>query len=203
MWPRRLQQPHPPIFVPSQGSSETIEWAAEHRYPYVCTYIPMPQLIDYHDEYRRFAEERFGYTAGPEQFGWTSLIYVAETEQEAIDAVAPHPSTSPSDASRCRPRCSCRPAARPRDRSDACSRLAASADRRRRPTSTPARSSSAPRTRSASGSSTTWSAVVPGSSWACSRSATCRMPRSCSSMELFADKVLPHLPRDAAGATVG
>ena len=112
MWPRRLQQPHPPIFVPSQGSSETIEWAAEHRYPYVCTYIPMPQLIDYHDEYRRFAEERFGYTAGPEQFGWTSLIYVAETEQEAIDAVAPHPSTSPSDASRCRPDAH---AARPHD----------------------------------------------------------------------------------------
>ena len=27
-WPRPFQQPHPPIWVPSQGSSETIEWAA-------------------------------------------------------------------------------------------------------------------------------------------------------------------------------
>ena len=90
VWPRPLQQPHPPIFVPSQGSAETIEWAAEHRYPYVCTYTPMPQLTRYYDEYRRLAEERFGYTAGPEQFGWTSLIYLAGDEQEAIDGVAPH-----------------------------------------------------------------------------------------------------------------
>jgi alkanesulfonate monooxygenase SsuD/methylene tetrahydromethanopterin reductase-like flavin-dependent oxidoreductase (luciferase family) len=90
VWPRPLQQPHPPIFVPSQGSSETIEWAAEHRYPYMCTYTPMPQLIRYYDEYRRLAEERFGYTAGPYKFGWTSLVYVAEDEQEALEAVAPH-----------------------------------------------------------------------------------------------------------------
>ena len=28
VWPRPYQQPHPPIWTPSQGSTETIEWAA-------------------------------------------------------------------------------------------------------------------------------------------------------------------------------
>ena len=27
-WPRCVQQPHPPIWIPSQGSGETIDWAA-------------------------------------------------------------------------------------------------------------------------------------------------------------------------------
>jgi hypothetical protein len=32
LWPRPLQQPHPPIWIPSQGSAESIEWAAQMRY---------------------------------------------------------------------------------------------------------------------------------------------------------------------------
>jgi alkanesulfonate monooxygenase SsuD/methylene tetrahydromethanopterin reductase-like flavin-dependent oxidoreductase (luciferase family) len=27
LWPRPYQSPHPPIWIPSQGSSETIRWA--------------------------------------------------------------------------------------------------------------------------------------------------------------------------------
>ena len=28
LWPRPYQQPHPPIWIPSQGSTETVEWAS-------------------------------------------------------------------------------------------------------------------------------------------------------------------------------
>lgn len=90
VWPRPLQKPHPPIFCPSQGSSETIAWAAEHGYPYVCTYTPMDQLVRYYDMYRELAETRFGYRAGPEKFGWTSLVYLAEDEKTAIEEARPH-----------------------------------------------------------------------------------------------------------------
>ena len=31
VWPRPSQSPHPPIFIPSQGSSSTIRWAAQMR----------------------------------------------------------------------------------------------------------------------------------------------------------------------------
>ena len=40
VWPRPLQQPHPPIWVPTQASGETIRWAAERRYPVIIVYIP-------------------------------------------------------------------------------------------------------------------------------------------------------------------
>ena len=33
-WPRPYQTPHPPIWIPSQGSSSTIKWAAQMRYTY-------------------------------------------------------------------------------------------------------------------------------------------------------------------------
>lgn len=37
LWPRPYQNPHPPIWVPSQGSAETIAWAAQHKYTYCQT----------------------------------------------------------------------------------------------------------------------------------------------------------------------
>ena len=34
-WARPLQQPHPPIWIPSTVSVETVKWTARHRYPLV------------------------------------------------------------------------------------------------------------------------------------------------------------------------
>ena len=39
-WPRPYQTPHPPIWIPSQGSSSTIKWAAQMRYTYAQTLAP-------------------------------------------------------------------------------------------------------------------------------------------------------------------
>ena len=40
-WPRPYQTPHPPIWIPSQGSSSTIKWAAKLRYTYAQTLSPI------------------------------------------------------------------------------------------------------------------------------------------------------------------
>ena len=42
VWPRTYQRPHPPIWIPSQGSSETVIWAADpaRRYPFLVTFAP-------------------------------------------------------------------------------------------------------------------------------------------------------------------
>ena len=90
VWPRPFQKPHPPIFCPSQGSSETIEWAAERGYPYVCTYTPIEALLYYYDRYRELAETRFSYHAGPEKFGVSAFVYVAEDEATAIEHARQH-----------------------------------------------------------------------------------------------------------------
>jgi alkanesulfonate monooxygenase SsuD/methylene tetrahydromethanopterin reductase-like flavin-dependent oxidoreductase (luciferase family) len=84
LWPRPYQTPHPPIWVPSQGSSETIRWAAapERKYPFLVTFAAQDLVVRYLNMYRDQAKE-FGYEASGEQLGWAAPIYVAETEERA------------------------------------------------------------------------------------------------------------------------
>ena len=90
-WPRPHQQPHPPIWIPSQGSRETIEWASHpsRRYTYLQTFSPTSALARYMAMYKEEAE-RQGYKAGPEQLGWALPIYVADTDARAHAEAKPH-----------------------------------------------------------------------------------------------------------------
>jgi alkanesulfonate monooxygenase SsuD/methylene tetrahydromethanopterin reductase-like flavin-dependent oxidoreductase (luciferase family) len=83
-WPRPYQQPHPPIWVPSQGSSETIRWSADpaRKYPFVVTFSTSDAVSNYLKMYRAEAS-RFGYEASSDQLGWAAPIYVAETDERA------------------------------------------------------------------------------------------------------------------------
>ena len=53
-WPRPYQQPHPPVWIPSQGSQETIDFAShpERRYTYLQTFSPAAAVKKYLDLYR-------------------------------------------------------------------------------------------------------------------------------------------------------
>jgi alkanesulfonate monooxygenase SsuD/methylene tetrahydromethanopterin reductase-like flavin-dependent oxidoreductase (luciferase family) len=86
VWPRVYQRPHPPIWIPSQGSIETIEWAAaaERKYPFLVTFSPEEAVVRNLNAYREQAW-RFGYKANSDQFGWSAPVYVAETEARAIE----------------------------------------------------------------------------------------------------------------------
>lgn len=82
-WATPLQKPHPRIFVPGVISKETVEWSAQHAYPYVAlgTTIDETKLIwDYYDQVAAAS----GYTAGPEHRGYLMRCCVAEDEQEAL-----------------------------------------------------------------------------------------------------------------------
>jgi alkanesulfonate monooxygenase SsuD/methylene tetrahydromethanopterin reductase-like flavin-dependent oxidoreductase (luciferase family) len=84
LWPRPYQTPHPPIWIPSQGSSETIRWAADpsRKYPFLVTFSAQELVIRYLNMYRDQARE-LGYEADGNQFGWAVPIYVAETDERA------------------------------------------------------------------------------------------------------------------------
>jgi alkanesulfonate monooxygenase SsuD/methylene tetrahydromethanopterin reductase-like flavin-dependent oxidoreductase (luciferase family) len=84
LWPRPYQQPHPPIWVPSQGSSETIRWAADpsRKYPFLVTFSAEELVIRYLTMYRDQARE-VGYEASGDQLGWAAPIYVADTDERA------------------------------------------------------------------------------------------------------------------------
>ncbi|HZO72195.1 MAG TPA: LLM class flavin-dependent oxidoreductase [Ktedonobacteraceae bacterium] len=84
IWPRPIQQPHPPIWLPGTASMETIDFAARHRYPYMTVFMPMEQRKAAYEMYRRVAEEKYGYEAPPEQLAFCTPCIVAETDEQAI-----------------------------------------------------------------------------------------------------------------------
>jgi alkanesulfonate monooxygenase SsuD/methylene tetrahydromethanopterin reductase-like flavin-dependent oxidoreductase (luciferase family) len=92
VWPRPFQQPHPPIWCPSLGSSETVDWASakERRYVYIQNFSPVASVIRYLNLYRQTAEKLHGYVASSDQIGWAAPIYVAESDQQARDEAKLH-----------------------------------------------------------------------------------------------------------------
>ena len=91
IWPRPFQQPHPPIWIPSQGSSETIKWASakERRYTYLQTFSPVDLLFRYMDMYRQEARKS-GYEASDDQLGWAVSAYVGDSDASALREARPH-----------------------------------------------------------------------------------------------------------------
>ena len=92
MWPRPYQDPHPPIWCPSQGSTETIEWAAhpDRKYVYLQAYSAFESVLRYLNIYRSVAEHKYGYTASSGQIAWSVPVYCAETDEQAVEEVRPH-----------------------------------------------------------------------------------------------------------------
>lgn len=89
IWPRPLQKPHPPIWLPSQGSTETIHWGAQRRYPFVSVFTSFAQTKRLLEEYKAAAGAA-GYTAHPEQIGFALPTYVAESDARAREEAKPH-----------------------------------------------------------------------------------------------------------------
>jgi len=89
IWPRPLQRPHPPIWLPSQGSTETIRWSAERRYPFISVFTAYTHTKRLIEEYKAAAEAA-GYTAPPHQIGFAVPVYVAESDARAREEAKPH-----------------------------------------------------------------------------------------------------------------
>ncbi len=89
-WPRPLQLPHPPIWIPGVGSAETIELVAQRRFSYMG--IPYYHLDVFRRVFGQFRDAcaRAGYEPHPEQMGWGVPIYVAETDAQARREYEPH-----------------------------------------------------------------------------------------------------------------
>lgn len=90
IWPKPLQQPHPPIWIPGMGSLETIDYVARNRFCYMG--IPYFHINVFKKVFAMFREacERQGYTPQPEQMGWGVPVYVAETDKQAREEFEPH-----------------------------------------------------------------------------------------------------------------
>jgi len=88
IWPRPVQQPHPPIWIPGGGSVETWQWCAEMDYVYSYLsyygYKAGRATVDgFWKEMARLGKDRNPYRAGFLQF-----VGVAESRQEAMKLYA-------------------------------------------------------------------------------------------------------------------
>jgi alkanesulfonate monooxygenase SsuD/methylene tetrahydromethanopterin reductase-like flavin-dependent oxidoreductase (luciferase family) len=82
IWPRPLQRPHPPIYIPGAGSTETMKFCAQHRYTYMSVYAPARVVGMWFDGYRK-AAENLGYVPEPEKLALSVPVYVAATDEQA------------------------------------------------------------------------------------------------------------------------
>jgi len=81
-WVLPLQQPHPRIWVPGVTSKESIVFAAEHGYPYVCLSTTLEKTKQIWELYDQVAQQ-VGFTAGPEHRGYLMRCHVADDEETA------------------------------------------------------------------------------------------------------------------------
>lgn len=90
VWPRPIQRPHPPIWVPGLGSLETWEWVARHDYVYSYLsywgYKRGQRMMDGYWE----ALNQLGYDQNPYRAGFAQGVVVADSDAAAERDYAEH-----------------------------------------------------------------------------------------------------------------
>jgi alkanesulfonate monooxygenase SsuD/methylene tetrahydromethanopterin reductase-like flavin-dependent oxidoreductase (luciferase family) len=81
-WARPLQQPHPPIWIPSTVSVETVQWTARHRYPLVLLATKLEPTKEAFQLYHDTAAAE-GYESGTQNVAYLWKVHVDETEELA------------------------------------------------------------------------------------------------------------------------
>ena len=90
IWPRPLQQPHPPVWIPGGGSIETWEWTTKMQYVYAyLSYSGWMRGKSVMDGYWRKIEE-LGADDNPYHAGFLQLVCVSESEEQAEKDYAKH-----------------------------------------------------------------------------------------------------------------
>jgi alkanesulfonate monooxygenase SsuD/methylene tetrahydromethanopterin reductase-like flavin-dependent oxidoreductase (luciferase family) len=90
LWPRPIQQPHPPIWIPGSGITATAEYVVglDHCFCHL-SYFGAKNAAQVADRYWELATRK-GRDDNPYRFSFLQLIGVAETDAEAEDLYAPH-----------------------------------------------------------------------------------------------------------------
>src|SRR5215469_4236211 len=90
LWPRPVQQPHPPIWIPGGGSVETYDFCANHDYQYSFLsyfgYIAGKKVADGYWE----VMDKKGKELNPYSMGFAQVVIVANSDEQAEKDYAPH-----------------------------------------------------------------------------------------------------------------
>ena len=90
IWPRPVQQPHPPVWVPVSGSKETIEWAGRHNIPITPGLAPTRGVREDIIRYYANCLARHGHRLTPEHLIIQANAYVADSKAQAVKEAGPY-----------------------------------------------------------------------------------------------------------------
>ena len=90
LWPRPIQQPHPPIWIPGSGITATAEYVVglDHCFCHL-SYFGAKNAAQVADRYWELVASK-GRDDNPYRFSFLQLIGVAATDAEAEDLYGPH-----------------------------------------------------------------------------------------------------------------
>jgi alkanesulfonate monooxygenase SsuD/methylene tetrahydromethanopterin reductase-like flavin-dependent oxidoreductase (luciferase family) len=89
-WPRPIQKPHPPVWIPGGGSVETWEWCVERDYLYAyLSYFGYENGLKVMDGYWETVD-RLGADPNPYRAGFLQFVGVADNDAHAEELYAEH-----------------------------------------------------------------------------------------------------------------
>jgi len=89
IWPRPVQQPHPPVWMPVSRSKDSIEWAAANDIPITPGIGAGPAREDTIRYYAACLASH-GRRITPDHINITIDAYIADSKQQAIDEYGPY-----------------------------------------------------------------------------------------------------------------
>jgi alkanesulfonate monooxygenase SsuD/methylene tetrahydromethanopterin reductase-like flavin-dependent oxidoreductase (luciferase family) len=90
IWPRPVQQPYPPVWVPVSGSKETIEWAARWNVPITPGLGGHPGVREDIIRYYGRCLEQHGHRLTPDHLVIQSNVYLADNKAQALREAGPY-----------------------------------------------------------------------------------------------------------------
>ena len=90
LWPRPIQQPHPPIWIPGAGISGTAEYVVDHDHCFChLSYYGLKSAEEVSDRYWETCARK-GRDDNPFRYSFLQLVGVADTDAEAERIYGPH-----------------------------------------------------------------------------------------------------------------
>jgi alkanesulfonate monooxygenase SsuD/methylene tetrahydromethanopterin reductase-like flavin-dependent oxidoreductase (luciferase family) len=90
IWPRPVQQPHPPIWIPVTGSRESIEFAAKQNIPITPGLGSAGGLRDDIIRYYANCLRKHGHQISPDHLALAVSAYIADSKARAVKEAGPY-----------------------------------------------------------------------------------------------------------------
>ena len=90
IWPRPVQQPRPPVWVPVTASKETIQWAGKHNIPITPGEGAPLEVVQDITRFYATCLAQDGHTLTPDHLVSAASVYIADSREQAFKEAGPY-----------------------------------------------------------------------------------------------------------------